>query len=149
MYHPGGQSSVAHRKMKISAVTVALAISAALYHRGAEARVTKCYTCYMFCHDRLEVEECQDAESVDYKCLSTYVDRGSLVHINNTFHYVHESKGCVRVRDSVTLYECDAIDDIRGGSCYTCDTDLCNSAAIYLESVLLFFCMLLVSIKII
>jgi hypothetical protein len=135
--------------MRISAVTVALAISAALYHRGAEARVTKCYTCYMFCHDRLEVEECQDAESVDYKCLSTYVDRGSLVHINNTFHYVHESKGCVRVRDSVTLYECDAIDDIRGGSCYTCDTDLCNSAAIYLESVLLFFCMLLVSIKII
>jgi hypothetical protein len=129
-------SSVENFKMKVSAVVLTLAICVAFYHRGVEASVSKCYYCVYTCNNPLDEQTCPNSDLIDYRCISSRAEGDG---------QVLEAKGCVLASDTVTAAQCDRLDDQSGGSCFICDTDLCNSAGIYSMSVLLVSCLVILT----
>ncbi|CAH1376056.1 unnamed protein product [Tenebrio molitor] len=95
-----------------------LVVACAFIHQG-DGRELKCYYCVDKCHYPLEVHKCSDDK---YMCFSSFTTIGG---------ETVEQKGCVLKHDSDVISTCEELDEMRGSSCFTCQTNFCNSAESY------------------
>jgi hypothetical protein len=98
--------------MKVFAVIVALATCVGFCHQEA----LECYSCAKTCNDPQDKQTCPPSKIIDYECISIKLVAGDKLD---------EVKGCARAGDIALKENCDRINEI-GGSCFICDTDLCN-----------------------
>lgn len=137
--------------MKVSAAIVTVTIYVALFHGAVESSVSQCFSCLQTCMEPLIKEACPDSGAVDYKCLSSKIETGTVTHFSfNTYQWVkiicaggdvQEVKGCVLANNTAVIEYCETINEQDGSSCFMCDTDLCNSTGISSVSVLLPSCL--------